>query len=79
MMESAESRARDLARDAETIWRERQRLIDDMRGVGEQLVAIGEVEGKRFARPVEGSLVGVSHGNGQGSPPVAEPADPPAP
>jgi cell division septum initiation protein DivIVA len=51
LLQAAESRARELARNAETIWRERRRLIDDMRGVGEQLMAIGEVEGKRFAQP----------------------------
>jgi hypothetical protein len=32
------------------VWRERRRLIEDMRAVGEQLVAIGETEGKRFPR-----------------------------
>jgi cell division septum initiation protein DivIVA len=50
MLEAAETRSRDLARSAESIWRERRRLIDDMRGIGEQLVAIGDVEGKRFAK-----------------------------
>jgi hypothetical protein len=50
MRESAEIRARELARSAETVWRERRRLIEDMRAVGEQLVAIGETEGKRFPR-----------------------------
>jgi DivIVA domain-containing protein len=50
MRDSAESRARELARSAETIWRERRRLIDDMRAVGDQLVAIGDTEGKRFPR-----------------------------
>ena len=50
MVESAEMRARELARSAETIWRERRRLIDDMRAVGDQLVAIGDTEGKRFPR-----------------------------
>lgn len=49
-IEDAETRARELARSAEAIWRERRRLIEDMRGVGEQLVAIGEAEGKRFPR-----------------------------
>jgi len=42
--ESAVLRARELARSAETVWRERRRLIEDMRAVGEQLVAIGEAE-----------------------------------
>jgi cell division septum initiation protein DivIVA len=50
MLEDAELRSRELARSAESIWRERRRMIDDVRGIGEQLVAIGEVEGKRFAR-----------------------------
>lgn len=49
-IEAAEMRARELARSAETVWRERRRLIEDMRAVGEQLVAIGEVESKRFPR-----------------------------
>ncbi|MGB8878773.1 MAG: hypothetical protein WCD11_20815, partial [Solirubrobacteraceae bacterium] len=49
-IEEAETRARELARSAEAIWRERRRLIEDMRAVGEQLVAIGEAEGKRFPR-----------------------------
>ena len=50
MVEYAETRTRELARSAETIWRERRRLIDDMRAVGDQLVAIGDTEGKRFPR-----------------------------
>lgn len=50
MLESAETRARELALSAEAIWRERRRLIEDMRAVGEQLVAIGEAESKRFPR-----------------------------
>jgi cell division septum initiation protein DivIVA len=47
-LERAETRARELARNAEGIWRERRRLIDDMRAVGDQLVAIGDAEAKRF-------------------------------
>ncbi len=53
MIEDAETRARELTHSAETIWRERRRLIEDMRGVGEQLVALGEAESKRFARFAE--------------------------
>jgi DivIVA domain-containing protein len=49
-IEAAEMRARELARSAEAVWRERRRLIEDMRSVGEQLVTIGEAEGKRFPR-----------------------------
>jgi DivIVA domain-containing protein len=50
LLEAAEGRARELALSAEAIWRERRRLIEDMRAVGDQLVAIGEVESKRFPR-----------------------------
>jgi DivIVA domain-containing protein len=50
LLDDAETRARELARNAEAIWRERRRLIDDMRAVGDQLVAIGEAEAKRFPR-----------------------------
>lgn len=48
MREAAEARVRELSQSAETIWRERRRLIEDVRTVGEQLVAIGEAESKRF-------------------------------
>ncbi len=48
LLSAAEARSRELMRNAEAVWRERRRLIDDMRAVGEQLVAIGEAEGKRF-------------------------------
>ena len=58
MLERAETRERELAGSAEAIWRERRRLIDDMRAVGEQLVAIGEVEGKRFAHLAEDLSLG---------------------
>lgn len=53
ILEHAESRNRELARNAEAMWRERRRLIDDMRAVGEQLIAIGDVEAKRFQRLAE--------------------------
>jgi cell division septum initiation protein DivIVA len=61
MLEAAETRSRDLARSAEKIWRERRRLIDDMRGIGEQLVAIGDVEGKRFAKLADEIPLAVEH------------------
>jgi hypothetical protein len=50
MLQVAEDRVRELSQNAETIWRERKRLIEDVRAVGEQLVAIGEAEGRRFPR-----------------------------
>ncbi len=52
-IEHAETRARELGHSAETIWRERRRLIEDVRGAGEQLVAIGDTESKRFPRFAE--------------------------
>ena len=72
MLESAETRTQELARSGEAIWRERRRLIDDMRGVGEQLVAIGELEGKRFARLNEGVLLGVEPTHEQTSTGISE-------
>jgi DivIVA domain-containing protein len=73
-LERAETRARELARNAEAIWRERRRLIDDMRAVGDQLVAIGEVEGKRFPAFAEELLPGDEHAHEQASAPGSDPA-----
>jgi len=74
MLERAEARASELARSAEAMWRERRRLIDDVRAVGEQLVALGEVEGKRFARLPEELSFGEHAGNGRPVEAVSEPA-----
>jgi hypothetical protein len=52
-MDAAESRAQELSHSAETIWRDRRRLIEDVKAVGEQLVSIGEAESKRFPRFAE--------------------------
>lgn len=57
MLASAETRARELALNAETIWRERRRLLEDIQGVGEQLVSMGEAESKRFAVLPDGAKV----------------------
>ena len=54
MLEAAETRARELALNAETIWRERRRLLEDVQGVGQQLVAMGEAELKRFPHLPDG-------------------------
>jgi len=50
-LDAAESRARELTHSAELIWRERNRLIEDITALATQLLAIGEAEGKRFPRP----------------------------
>ena len=62
---------------AETIWRERRRLVEDMRAVGEQLVAIGETEAKRFPRfGEEGSEVaGLLRESGSAAGLAREPAE----
>ena len=67
MLERAEARTWDLARSAEALSRERRRLIDDMRGVGEQLVAISEAECKRFAQVAEELALGDGHAREQTS------------
>jgi hypothetical protein len=67
MLDTAETRSRDLARSAEAIWRERRRLIDDMRGIGEELVAIGDVEGTRFAKLTDEIPVAAAHPGKAGS------------
>jgi cell division septum initiation protein DivIVA len=82
LLDDAQTRTRELARSTETIWRERRRLIEDMHGIGEQLVAIGEVEGKRFARiadeiPLAAQEAGSGARNGEPAP--AGKANSPAP
>ncbi len=74
MLENAETQTRELARSAEAIWRERRRLIEDMRTVGEQLVAIGEVEAKRFPRLAEEALLHVELGREQSATDAGAPA-----
>jgi DivIVA domain-containing protein len=51
LLKAAEVRARELADNADSIWRMRRRLIEDVRVVGEQLVALAEGESNRFASP----------------------------
>ena len=72
-VERADTRVRELARNAEAIWRERRRLIDDVRTAGEQLVAIGEVEGKRFPAFADEFLPGDGHARGPAPSPVDNP------
>ena len=75
MLESAETHTRQLTRSAEVIWGERRRLIEDMRAVGEQLVAIGEVEGKRFPRLAEEVPPGAEPAREQTSTAISEPQE----
>lgn len=60
LLKSAETRARKLVDSADLIWRERRRLIEDVRVVGEQLLALGEEESRRFARPTTASALAAS-------------------
>jgi cell division septum initiation protein DivIVA len=74
LLQAAESRARELAHNAEAIWRERRRLVDDMRAVGEQLVAIGDAEAKRFPRFAEDVALAVEPPRDQAASADGEPA-----
>ena len=48
--ETADSYAQELYRNAELVWRERRRLVDDIGSVGKHLVDVAQVEGDRFQR-----------------------------
>jgi DivIVA domain-containing protein len=50
MRAAAEARVRELDRDADAIWWERRRLLDDMREVAQQQLEIAEAAAQRFAR-----------------------------
>jgi DivIVA domain-containing protein len=58
LLKVAETRSRELVESADLIWRERRRLIEDLRVLGEQLLALGETEAERFARPTKTVAVG---------------------
>ena len=73
VLERAETRAQELSRSADTIWHERRRLVDDIRAVGEQLGAIAESEGKRFAHPGDGAAIGSEDGHADGAMAAAAP------
>ena len=45
---TTEARVQELERHAETVWRERRRLIDDMRAVGKEQLEIAEAAMARF-------------------------------
>jgi DivIVA domain-containing protein len=51
LVHSAEARARELEDSAQLLWRERRRLIEDMRAVAEQLLGVADAEARRFPRP----------------------------
>ncbi len=63
MLEAAASRARELTQNAEAIWRERRRLIEDVTAVGAQLLAIGEAEAKRFPRFAQDAAITAERGD----------------
>jgi DivIVA domain-containing protein len=63
--EAADVYERELYRNAEFLWRERRRLVDDMGSVGKQMVDIAEAEARRFER---------LPGSADGSPPGDQPA-----
>jgi DivIVA domain-containing protein len=51
LVHTAEARARELDDSAQLLWRERRRLIEDMRAVADQLLGVAESEERRFPRP----------------------------
>jgi cell division septum initiation protein DivIVA len=51
LLRAAETHARDLADSADSIWRERRRLIEDVRLLGEQLGTLADTEANRFPNP----------------------------
>ena len=48
---AAEARVRELDADAETVWQERQKLIDDVRVIATELLAVADAAAERY--PVE--------------------------
>jgi DivIVA domain-containing protein len=44
----ARARTEELSRSADMIWRERRRLLEDIRALGEQLTGLSDAEAKRF-------------------------------
>jgi cell division septum initiation protein DivIVA len=55
MRGAAETRVGELERHFDTVWRERRRLIEDMRAVGQQQLEIADAAVARFPR-VDGSV-----------------------
>jgi DivIVA domain-containing protein len=53
MLAAAEARVRELDRNAEAIWRERRRLLENSSVVARQLLEIADSESARFARTTE--------------------------
>jgi DivIVA domain-containing protein len=51
VVHAGEARARELEDSAQLLWRERRRLIEDMRAVAEQLLGVADAEARRFPRP----------------------------
>jgi DivIVA domain-containing protein len=65
MRDAAEARVQKLDQNAETIWRERRRLIEDMSAVAREQLEIAKAAAARFPRP------GIDHEEPAGREPVA--------
>jgi hypothetical protein len=48
IVSSAESRLRELDGDTDRIWVERRRIVDDVRGLSEELLSLADSAGERF-------------------------------
>ena len=81
MIAIAEARVRELEADAEAVSQERQRLIDEVRGVSEELGALATVASARFRRedePVEPPMSDAETATLEAQPPAVGEPPPPA-
>jgi DivIVA domain-containing protein len=60
---ATEARVEELERNAEAVWRERRRLIDDMRAVAQEQLEIAEAAMARFPQPGAGANQPASAGD----------------
>ena len=87
----AEQRRRRLDADAELIWRERTRLIDDTRGLADCMLSVADDAAERFPAETEEPVVAPAEATDEppvqpveppvqpDEPPVQPPAEPPVP
>lgn len=68
IVSAAESRVRELDGDTDRIWVERQRIVDDVRGLSEELLSLAHSAGQRF--PAEESAAETGERPEIGEPPA---------
>jgi cell division septum initiation protein DivIVA len=78
IVSSAQSRVKELDGDTDRIWVERQRIVDDIRGLSEELLALSQAASERFPPSDESSASpegGAGRGGAAESEGFAEPHD----